>query len=111
MKVVSKIAFFAARRDEETRLGEHLLSLVASSRSEPGSLRYEVFQDASDDGLWIVVEDWRSEGDFEQHMETAYVRAFLARVPDLCESEPDIRTYRKRSSTDGRTTGHGAASL
>ena len=102
MTIVSKIAFFAARRGQEERLGESLLALVAPSRGEAGSLRYEIFQDASDDGLWIAVEDWRSNEAYDSHMETEYVRAFLSMVPSLCDGDPDIRTYRKRSTTDSR---------
>ena len=103
MNVISKIAFFAARSGQEDRLGEHLLSLVAPSRAEAGNLRYEIFQDASDDGLWIAIEDWRSKADFDVHMATGYVRAFLSQVPSLCDGEPDIRSYRKRSSADQRS--------
>ena len=97
MKIVSKVAFFAASKGREQHLGERLLQLVSRSRSEPGNLRYEVLQDISDDGIWIVVEDWCSEADFDAHMATPYVRSFLAEVPDLCDGDPDIRTYRKRS--------------
>jgi len=99
MNAISKIAFFAARRGEEARLGQQLLALVTPSRLEPGSLRYEIFQDAADDGLWIVIEDWRSAADFDLHMATDYVQAFLRQVPELCDGEPDIRTYQKRSTT------------
>lgn len=100
MTVVSKIAFFAARPGQEDRLGKHLMALVVPSRAEAGSLRYEIFQDASDDGLWIALEDWRSEDDYELHMGTDYVQAFLRLVPALCDGDPDIRAYSKRSSTD-----------
>lgn len=102
MDPISKVAFFAAKRGEEARLGHQLMALVPSSRSEPGNLRYEIFQDTSDDGLWIVVEDWRSAADFDFHMTTDYVQAFLDQVPALCDGEPDIRSYQKRSSTDCR---------
>lgn len=102
MTIVSKIAFFAARRGQEERLGQSLLALVALSRAEAGSLRYEIFQDASDHGLWIAVEDWRSIEAYESHMGTEYVRGFLSMVPSLCDGDPDIRTYRKRSTTDSR---------
>jgi quinol monooxygenase YgiN len=102
MNAISKIAFFAARHGQEERLGEQLLALVSPTRDEPGSLRYEIFHDAGDDGLWIVVEDWRSEADFECHMATDYVQSFLRQVPALCDGEPDIRSYYKRSTTDSR---------
>ena len=102
MDPISKVAFFAAKRGEETRLGLQLMALVSPSRNESGNLRYEVFQDTGDDGLWIVVEDWRSAADFDFHMTTDYVQAFLGQVPALCDGEPDIRSYQKRSSTDCR---------
>ncbi|MBN6151838.1 antibiotic biosynthesis monooxygenase [Xanthomonas sp. AmX2] len=102
MTAISKIAFFAARRGEEAKLGQQLLALVGPSRAEPGSLRYEILQDGHDDGLWTVLEDWRSEADFDLHMATEYVQAFMRQVPSLCDGQPDIRTYHKRSSSDRR---------
>ncbi|WP_115576234.1 putative quinol monooxygenase [Xanthomonas campestris] len=102
MTRISKIAFFAAKHGEEAALGEQLLALVGPSRAEPGSMRYEILQDSNDDGLWTVLEDWRSEADFDFHMATDYVRAFMQLVPSLCDSEPDIRTYSKRSTSDFR---------
>jgi quinol monooxygenase YgiN len=102
MNIVSKVAFFAARKGRERHLGERLLPLVSRSRSEPGNLRYEVLQDTGDDGIWIVLEDWCSEVDFDGHMATPYVCSFLAEVPDLCDGDPDIRSYRKRSPQESR---------
>lgn len=104
MNAISKIAFFAAKRGQEVHLGEQLLALVVPTRHEPGSLRYEIFHDAGDDGLWIAVEDWYSEADFDAHMATNYVQSFMCRVPALCDGEPDIRSYYKRSTTDRRRT-------
>lgn len=95
---ISKLAFFAARRGEEEALGRLLLALVDPSRREPGNRRYEILQDAGDEGLWIVLEDWRSAADFDLHMATDHVQAFLRRVSSLCDGEPDIRTYSKRSA-------------
>ena len=98
MNAIRKIAFFVARRGEEAVLGQRLLALVTPTRRESGSLRYEIFQDAADDGLWIVVEDWRSVADFDLHMSSDYVRAFLRQMPAVCDGEPDIRTYYERST-------------
>lgn len=110
MCTLSKIAFFAARRGQEDLLGTYLLSLVPPSRAEAGNLRYEIFQDASDNGLWIAVEDWRSEADFNIHMATSYVRTFLSQVPSLCDGDPDLRSYYKRSPAYASRVSAGARS-
>jgi len=102
MEPVSKIAFFEAQAGKESQLGDALLALVAPTRKEGGSRRYEIFQSADDTRQWVVLEDWTSSSAFEFHMNTPYVKAFMANVPSLCEGTPEIRTFIKRSNTDER---------
>jgi quinol monooxygenase YgiN len=97
MAGLTNVAFFTAKPGRADELGAALLTLVSPSRQEPGSLRYEVHQSKEAHGNWMVIEDWRYQSDFDEHMATSYVRDFLAKVPDLCVTDVDIRGFQERS--------------
>ena len=97
MPTLSVTAFCRAQAGRSDTLGEVLLSLVAPTRQEAGSIRYDVLQSADDADLWLVREEWRSRADFDRHMATPHVGAFLAQVPGLCAGEIDLRFFVTRS--------------
>lgn len=97
MSTLSVTAFCRARANFSATLGEVLLSLVAPTREEAGSIRYDVLQAVDDPDLWLVREEWRSRADFDRHMAAPHVGAFLARVPELCAGDIDLRFFATRS--------------
>jgi len=103
--VVNNVASFRALPGSGDRLGAALAELVAPSRSEPGCLRYEVYQADDDDRAWLVLENWCSADAFDHHMSTSYVKGFLAELPELCGDDVVIRRYRQRSTTVDSSVG------
>ncbi|MBM7326099.1 antibiotic biosynthesis monooxygenase [Agrobacterium sp. S2] len=97
MVELTNVAFFKAKPGRSEELGVALLALVSPSRREPGSLRYEIYQSKDSSDEWMVLEVWRRSSDFDEHMETTYVRNFLAKVNDLCLNEVDILRFHQRS--------------
>lgn len=91
------VAIFHARADKQEELGQLLLSLVEPTREEAGSMWYHICQSERDADEWVAIEHWRDRGAFDFHMSTPYIRAFLARVPMLCDRDPDIRFHAFRS--------------
>jgi quinol monooxygenase YgiN len=98
MGELTNLAFFRAKPGRSKELGEALLALVSPSRQEAGSLRYEIHQSKDTAEDWMVAEDWRYPSDFDEHMETSYVQDFLAKVPDLCVTDIEIRSFQQRSA-------------
>jgi quinol monooxygenase YgiN len=90
-------AFFRAKPGRSGELGTELLSLVAPTRREPGSLQYHILQGRDEPDIWFVREEWRGRADFDAHMATAYVKRLLAAVPDLCVDDPRIDFFETRS--------------
>ncbi|PTQ07845.1 antibiotic biosynthesis monooxygenase [Sphingomonas oleivorans] len=97
MAELTNAAFFNAKPGRSEDLGVALLQLVSPSRQEEGCLRYEIHQSQDDPNAWMVLEDWRHPSDFDLHMASDYVRAFMAKVSDLCVEEVEICGYRQRS--------------
>src|SRR5688572_29909764 len=84
------VAAFRARPGQEDALGQQQLDLVAPTRQEPGSRLYHICRSETEPALWTVMEIWQDRAAFDFHMNTPYVSAFMARVPQLCEGEPSI---------------------
>ena len=84
---------FRLRMNFEPRAHEEastvLRSLVGPVRAEPGCCATGLLTDAEDDLALTWVEEWRSAGDFEQHLLTPAFRKILA-VMDLASVAPVV---------------------
>ncbi|MEN2395745.1 putative quinol monooxygenase [Pseudomonas halotolerans] len=99
MGMLTKVAFFTARPGQRDALGQRLLALVGPTRQEPGCVRYDIYQSSDSADVWCAYEDWRSTTDFDGHMQTPYVQAFMNELDALCCEAPEIRTFERRSET------------
>ena len=99
---LTNVAFFTAKPGQGESLGARLLALVEPTHQEPGCLRYDIYRSTDDATAWFVYEDWRSQADFDAHMRTPYVQAFMADVSSLCAEDVEIRTYRRASAATER---------
>lgn len=66
------VVTYKAKKGEEAVLQRHLEAMIAPTRSEPGCLSYRVIRCRDDDGLFVLVESYRTEADFETHRDTAH---------------------------------------
>jgi quinol monooxygenase YgiN len=99
MSELTNVACITAKPGKSTQLGAELRRLMGLTRSEPGCERYEIHRSMRDSQAWLILESWCSTTDFDEHMQAQYVTAFLAKVPDLCTGEIDIRGYKECSPT------------
>lgn len=58
-----------AKAGKEDELRRDLSALVEPSRREEGNIRYDLFEDQSDPGRFVFVEEWASEQTRTQHHE------------------------------------------
>lgn len=96
------IAFFRAREDSSDRLEAALLGLVVPTRREPGCLQYDICRSPTAPGEIVVFERWNLPSDFDAHMRSPYVVAFMEKVPALCGQDVEIRTYHMVSDAGSR---------
>ncbi|MDB6443742.1 MULTISPECIES: putative quinol monooxygenase [Pseudomonas] len=101
MSMLTNVAFFNARPGQGEVLGQRLLALVGPTRQEPGCVRYEIYRAADSAERWFVYEDWRSPADFDGHMQTPYVKAFMKELDSLCSEAPEIRAFGQQPDPAG----------
>jgi quinol monooxygenase YgiN len=81
----SIVAQVRAKPGKESELRAATLPLVALVRGDPNNLVYFLQEDRSMPGHFIFYEVFANKEDFEAHNATPYVRAWLARLPELSD--------------------------
>ncbi len=67
-----------------------LRSIVGPTRVEPGCMRCHVYQDGEDENVLTLVEEWRTEADFQRRLCSNEYRRVLAVMESAVEA-PEVR--------------------
>jgi quinol monooxygenase YgiN len=80
ISMVLRIRVPAASREQ---IKAALLAVVEPSHREPGCLRYELYGDVDNEGDYILLESWRDQAAFDEHIAKPYLKDFTARFADV----------------------------
>ncbi|MEM8919013.1 MAG: putative quinol monooxygenase [Pseudomonadota bacterium] len=67
--------------------------MMKASAAETGCLHYSFSQDASNPGLFHIVERWKSEEDLGAHFQTDHMARFNAALASVKIGKMDVRLY------------------
>lgn len=82
------------RTGQEESLTETLLSFVAPTRQEAGSVAYHVHDTGDGSGTLAFYEQWASGPHLRRHLERPEMQAFLARRMELLSEDLRISFFR-----------------
>lgn len=82
---VKVVAVLTARPGTADRLRALLNGMLAPSRAEPGNLRYDLWQDASEPGRFFLDELYVDADAIAAHRATPHFQAYLAVIDELAE--------------------------
>jgi quinol monooxygenase YgiN len=71
-----------------------LKALVEASRKDPGSVRFDIFQQGSRPNHFSVVEIWKSQAAYDSHITAADTKKFRDQLTPMSGALYDERTYR-----------------
>jgi len=71
-----------------------LKTLVADSRKDPGSVRFDVFQQGNRPNHFSVVEIWKSQSAYEAHITAVPTKKFRDQLTPMSGALYDERLYR-----------------
>ena len=71
-----------------------LKTLVADSRKDPGSVRFDVFQQGNRPNHFAVVEIWKSQSAYEAHITAVPTKKFRDQLTPMSGALYDERLYR-----------------
>ena len=76
-------ALLKVRPGKEGELIALLRSLASNSRSEPGNLRWDLWQDQHDETTFIIDELYRDIDSVQAHRATPHFRNYASRINEL----------------------------
>jgi len=79
------VAVLTAKPGKTDDLRALLDGMLKPSRSEPGNLRYDLWQDQTDPSRFILDELYVDDAAVATHRATDHFQAYLARIGDLAE--------------------------
>ncbi len=84
-ETVKIVAILTARPGKAEALEALLKSMLAPSRAEPGTLRYDLWADPAESGRFVLDELYRSQSAVAAHRAGAHFQTYLAAISDLAE--------------------------
>jgi quinol monooxygenase YgiN len=85
MSHVKVVAILTARPGKVAELRALLDGMVAPSRAEPGNLRYDLWQDQTDPGRFVLDELYVDAEAVTAHRATAHFQNYLSAINALAE--------------------------
>ncbi|HEV7256999.1 MAG TPA: putative quinol monooxygenase [Bosea sp. (in: a-proteobacteria)] len=82
---VKIVASLTARPGRAEELKALLFGMVAPSRAEPGNLRWDIWQDQTDPGHFVLDELYTDDDAIAAHRTTPHFRTYLGCIADLAE--------------------------
>ena len=76
---------------------EHGLALLGPTRSEAGCISYDLHQSDEDENLFMFYENWTSKQALDEHLQTPYLQAFIAKADELLDGPLDVSIWKKIS--------------
>jgi quinol monooxygenase YgiN len=58
---------------------------------QTGNISYNLHRSNDDPDVWILYENWKAPSDLAAHFQLSYMKASLAVLPAVLESEMDLR--------------------
>lgn len=67
-----------------------LVSLIGRVRNEKGCVSHNVYQDVEDENAFIIIEEWETQADLDNHLRSDRFGVLLGALSLLSET-PEIR--------------------
>ena len=80
-----------ARPDAMDHMRSLLESIVEPTRNEAACLRYELLQDRETPFVFLLVQEWRSDRAYDEHLERSHMLDAYGRIDPLLDGLPEIQ--------------------
>jgi quinol monooxygenase YgiN len=83
MATAKTTALLKAKPGKAAELENLLRSLATQSRSEPGNLRWDLWQDLDDDSTFVIDELYRDAASVQAHRATTHFQNYASKINSL----------------------------
>lgn len=67
--------------------------LIHASRAEEGNISYKLHKDAEQEGMYLMVEQWRDQEAVASHNTSAHFQAFVAKAPKYLIAPLQVQAF------------------
>jgi len=82
---VKIVAILTARPGRAAELEKLLFGMAPHCRAEPGNMRWDIWQDRSEVGRFVLDELYQDDAGVAAHRETPHFQDYLAKINDLAD--------------------------
>lgn len=86
MEEMTCIAIIVAKAGQEDNLKDLLQNLIEPTRNEPGCISYDMYQGHKEPRLFTMVEKFKDEAAFKEHMNQPYLVDFKEKSEALIDA-------------------------
>lgn len=92
---VTVLAYLRATPGAEKEVEQGLRAVIVPTRTEKGCINSDLHVSPDDPGLFLIHENWKSEGALQDHLMTPHVQEALDRVAPLLTRRADITRWKR----------------
>jgi quinol monooxygenase YgiN len=82
MAVISVVATFNPKENQENEVEQILRGMVGPTRKEPGCLRYELYGAAGTEQQFVLIEAYADQAALESHRATEHYKKYRSSITD-----------------------------
>ncbi len=91
--MIRVVAHIIAKPDKISETRTLLEGFIEPTRKEKGCVLYELHQNTGDPTEFTFIEEWDSEDDLENHLQSRHIESAFSTIAEICSAPPDVRRY------------------
>ncbi|WP_105168967.1 putative quinol monooxygenase [Pseudoalteromonas sp. T1lg23B] len=86
MSILTCIAKLTAKPEHKETVASELRKIVLPTRNEHGCINYDMHIDNENDAVFMFHENWGSEQDLDNHLQSSHIKQCFEVIGDMLES-------------------------
>jgi len=96
--MIEAISKIYAKQDKIDELIAAFTEMIGPSKKEKGYILYEMYQDKDDRSILIVLEQWETQLDFDNHCRSEHFDKIVPRMVKCMEKKSEVNICKKVAS-------------
>jgi len=93
--MIRVVAHITAKPNKIDETRQVLEGFIEPTRKEKGCNLYELHQNLADPTDFTFIEEWESDEDLENHLQSHHIESAFSTIAEICSAPPDVRRYQR----------------
>lgn len=94
-EIINVVALIKINPDNIKDAEPLVKDLAEASRKEPGVIKYEIFRVKEKAGVYVILEQFKTEADFQFHRESEHNKTIIEKIKPFFLEPPTIVSLEK----------------